>query len=62
MKRFFAIFLLVSIVVVLFASCERNCYCTDLDTNTEGIVYGVYSKKDCRDMEKIYDNYECTYK
>ena len=62
MKRFLAILLLISVVAMLFTSCERNCYCTDLDTGVENIVYGVYSKKDCRDVEKIYDNYECTYK
>lgn len=62
MKRFFAILLLISIIALVFSSCERNCYCKDLDTGVEGIMYGVYSKKDCRDVEEVYTNYECTYK
>ena len=68
MKRFLAIFLLISIVAALFTSCERNCYCKNLEDGSEGIMYGAYSKKDCSDMEDYYndlynkDIYECTYK
>ena len=68
MKRFLAIILLFSIVAVLFSSCERNCYCKDLKTGDEGIYYGTYSKKECRDAEEYLNEmypdpgYECTYK
>ena len=53
---------------IVFSSCERNCYCKNLEEGTEGIMYGAYSKKDCSDMEDYYndlyqkDIYECTYK
>lgn len=68
MKKFLAIFLLLSAAAIVFSSCERNCYCKNLEDGTEGIMYGAYSKKDCSDMEDYYndlyqrDIYECTYK
>lgn len=70
MKKFLAIFLLLSAAAIVFSSCERNCYCKNLEdvTEGEGIMYGAYSKKDCSDMEDYYndlyqrDIYECTYK
>ncbi len=68
MKRFLAIFLLISVVAVLFLSCERNCYCKNLEDGSEGIMYGAYSKKECRETEDYYnelynkDIFECTYK
>ena len=67
MKRVFVIFLLLSIIAIIFSSCERNCYCKNLKDGTEGIYYGAYSKKECREAEEFYnsyqqDSYECTYK
>ena len=68
MKKILAVFLLVSTIVMLFSSCERNCYCKNLDTGVEDIYYGTYSRKECRDAEEslneMYHNqvYECTYK
>lgn len=68
MKRFLAIFLLISIVAALFTSCERNCYCKNLEDGSEGIMYGVYSKQECRETEDYYndlynkDIFECSYK
>ena len=68
MKRFLTIILLFSVVVILFSSCERNCYCKDLSTGVEDIYYGTYSKKECRDAEEYLNemnhdtSYECTYK
>ena len=68
MKRFLVVFLLLSIIAVFFASCERNCYCKNLEDGTEGIYYGAYSKSDCRETEQYYndlynkDIFECTYK
>jgi len=68
MKRILVIFLVLSIVAMIFASCERNCYCKNLQDGSEGIVYGVYSRSDCRDTQAYYneinnkDIYECTYK
>ena len=68
MKKFLVVCLLLSAVVVMFSSCERNCYCKNLEDGTEGIMHSAYSKKDCRDTEDYYnelyqkDIYECTYK
>ena len=68
MKKILAIFLLLSITAVVFSSCERNCYCKNLETGSEDIYYGTYSKKECQDAEEslnfLYnkDMYECTYK
>lgn len=68
MKRFLAIFLLISIVAVMFSSCERNCYCKNLEDSSDGIIYNAYSKKECRETEEYYnelynkDIFECTYK
>lgn len=70
MKKFLAIFLLLSAAAIVFSSCERNCYCKNLEDedDKERIMYGAYSKKDCSDMEDYYndlyqkDIYECTYK
>lgn len=68
MRKFLAIFFLISIIISLFTSCERNCHCKNIENNDEGIMYGVYSKKECRDTETYYnelfqkDIYECTYR
>ena len=68
MKKIIAIFLFLSMIAVLFSSCERNCYCKNLETGEEGIYYGAYSKKECGDVEEYYNDlyndhiYECTYK
>jgi hypothetical protein len=68
MKRFLAIFLLISVIALGFSSCERQCICKNLEDGTEGIMGGAYSRKDCSDMEDYYNElyqkelYECTYK
>jgi len=68
MKRFLAFFLFTSVIAVFFSSCERNCYCKDLEDGTEGIMYGVYSRSECEDTEDYYNElynkemYDCTYK
>jgi len=68
MKKILGIILSISIVFTVFSSCERNCHCKNLEDGTEGIMYGIYSKKECRDTEEYYnelynkDIYECTYK
>ena len=68
MKKFLGILFVASIVVVAFSSCERNCYCKNLEDGTEGIMYGVYSKKECNDTEDYYnelynkDIFDCSYK
>ena len=68
MKKILAFFLLISTIVMLFSSCERNCYCKNLDTGVEDIYYGTYSRKECRDAEESLNEmshdplYECTYK
>ena len=68
MKKFLGIFLLISIIAMGFTSCERNCYCKNLEDGSEGIMYGVYSKSECSDTEDYYnelynkDIYDCTYK
>lgn len=68
MKKFWGIILFLSVIAVLFSSCERHCYCKNLEDGTEGIYYSAYSKSDCRDVEDYYndlynkDIYDCTYK
>lgn len=68
MKKIIGIILFLAVLAMFFSSCERNCYCKNLEDGTEGIVYGAYSKSECRDMETFYDNlynkdiYDCTYK
>lgn len=62
MKRFLAIILFFSAIAMFFQSCERNCYCKNLETGTESIYYGAYSKQECREVEEFYVDYECTYK
>lgn len=62
MKRFLAIILLLSVVAVLFSSCEKNCRCKNLEDGSEFIYYSAYSKRDCRDVEAVYPGYDCEYK
>lgn len=68
MKRFLVIFFLTSAIALIFTSCERNCYCKNLDTNTESIYYGAYSRSECEDVEDSFnqmynkETYDCTYK
>ena len=68
MKKILAFFLFLSIIAVVFSSCERHCYCKNLEDGTEGIYYDAYSKSECRDVETYYNNlynkemYDCTYK
>lgn len=68
MRKILGIFLFFSVVVLVLSSCERNCYCKNLEDGSEGLMYGVYSKSECRDTEKYYnelynkDIYDCTYK
>ena len=34
MKKFLTIFLLFSVAAIVFSSCERNCYCKNLEEGT----------------------------
>lgn len=68
MRKLIGIILFLAVSAMFFSSCERNCYCKNLEDGSEGIMYGVYSKSECRDTETFYndlynkDIYDCTYK
>lgn len=68
MKKLFGFFLLLTLVVIVFSSCERNCVCKNLDEGTQAIYYGAYSKSECQEAEDYYNTlhgkhiYECSYK
>jgi len=68
MKKISLIFLLLSVIMTVFSSCERKCVCKNLEDGSEATIYSAYSKKECREYEDYYndlfdsDTFECTYK
>ncbi len=65
MKKLFKLFLLSSVLILSFSSCEKACVCRNIDTGASEELYGVYSKKDCNSYTEYYqtiskaDNVEC---
>lgn len=65
MKKIVKLFLLSSVLILTFSSCEKGCICRNLDTGASEELFGVYSKKDCESYTEYYqtvskaDNVEC---
>lgn len=66
MRKVLVSLLVLSIIAMFFASCERKCVCKYNDDGTEVLASGAYTKKECRDYESELNalgmDITCTYK
>lgn len=67
MKRIFKLFLIATVFVLTFTSCEKGCICRNVDTGSSEELYGIYSQKECEAYTEYYkivykmDNVDCSY-
>ena len=66
MKRILKLLFGAIVLCMIASSCEKGCFCRNIDTGAADELYGVYTQKDCEAYTDYYqtlynvDNVECS--